>query len=58
MSPTLDSGWKEKRWYVIVRGHETDVFFDYWYEVSALLLASSYVVVLRANIELLVKDNG
>jgi hypothetical protein len=27
---SLNRGRKERRWYVIIRGHETGVFFDYW----------------------------
>lgn len=28
-------GWKEKRYYVVIRGYETGIFFDFWYVDSS-----------------------
>lgn len=34
-------GWKEKRYYVVVRGYEIGIFFDFWYAHSHITCRSS-----------------
>jgi hypothetical protein len=54
----VGKGWKVKKWYVVMRGYDVGIFFDYWYVQRAIYYACALIRFFRGAIAPLVADGG